>query len=105
MGTWSSTLNPNVVERDMDNWREELAAIKARQAVQHLALQALAHSHPEPRAVLDAWQKLRAGTVTEAYATPSHRSSEWLGEHAQAFAEAWTRELSAACGEPALPDG
>ena len=36
----------------MDNWREELVAIKARLAVQHMALRALVHSHPDPAAVL-----------------------------------------------------
>jgi hypothetical protein len=82
----------------MDFWREELAAIKARQAVQDLALQALVRSHPDPRAVLDAWQKLRAQAVTDAYAVPGHRGSEWLGEHVQTYAEAWTRALAQACG-------
>ena len=37
----------------MENWREELGAIKARLAVQHLALRALVRSHPDPVAVLD----------------------------------------------------
>jgi hypothetical protein len=85
----------NVVEQDMDpNWRDELAILKAQLAVQHMALRALAHSCPEPVALLDEWRKLRADTVAAAYALlPDIRSSEWLTDHVQSYAEDWTAEL------------
>jgi len=81
-------------------WREELDVLKARLAVQHLVLRALVHSHPDPPAVLDAWRKLRADTVADAYSLPAEvRVSEWLGEQVQAFAADWLAELAlaAAC--------
>jgi hypothetical protein len=85
----------NVVEQDMDkSWRDEIAILKAQLAVQQMALRALAHTCPEPAALLDEWRKLRADTVAAAYALlPDIRSSEWLTEHVQAFAEDWTAEL------------
>jgi hypothetical protein len=85
----------NVVEQDMDqNLRDEIAILKAQLAVQHMALRALAHSCPEPTTLLDEWRKLRADTVAAAYALlPDIRSSEWLTDHVQAFAEDWTAEL------------
>lgn len=79
----------------MDNWREELAAIKARLAVQHLALRALVRSHPDPAAVLDEWRKLRADSVAAAYALPSDMR-EWLNQQVHALAEEWTEELDRA---------
>src|SRR5690606_20083505 len=81
----------------MENWREELGAIKARLAVQHLALRALVRSHPDPVAVLDEWRKLRADSVAAAYALPSDMR-EWLNQHVHTMAEEWTAELSHAAG-------
>jgi hypothetical protein len=82
------------VEQDMENWREEAAAIKARLAVQHLALKALVQSHPDPARLLDAWRSLQADSVTAAYAPPADpRSSEWLTAKVQVLAEEWTEEL------------
>jgi hypothetical protein len=76
------------------NWRDELAIAKAQLAVLHMALRALAQSHPRPEAVLDEWRKLRADTVAAAYSLPGDiRASEWLTDHVQAFAEDWTAEL------------
>jgi len=76
------------------DWRDELAILKAQVVVQHMALRALAHSHPDPTAVLDAWRKLRADSVAAAYSLPVDvRTSAWLGEKVQAFAEDWTAEL------------
>src|SRR5690606_7889912 len=83
-----------VVEQDMDNWREEAAAIKARLAVQHLALKALVQSHPDPGRLLDAWRNLQADSVTAAYAPAADsRHSEWLTARVQVLAEEWTQEL------------
>ncbi|WP_140908599.1 hypothetical protein [Cognatiluteimonas lumbrici] len=79
----------------MDNWRDELGAIKARLAVQHLALRALVRSHPDPTAVLDEWRKLRADSVAAAYALPTEMR-EWLTDQVHAFAEEWTAELTRA---------
>jgi hypothetical protein len=76
------------------NWRDELAIVKAQLAVQHMALRALVHSHPRPTAVLEEWRKLRADRVAAAYSLPVDvRTSEWLTDHVQAFAEDWTAEL------------
>jgi hypothetical protein len=76
------------------NLRDELAILKAQLAVQHMALRALAHTCPEPTTLLDEWRKLRADTVASAYALlPDIRSSEWLTDHVQSFAEDWTAEL------------
>jgi len=78
----------------MDNWREELAVLKAQLAVQHMALRVMVHSHPSPGAVLEEWRKLRADTVAAAYSLPFDvRTSEWLSDHVQALAEDWTAEL------------
>ena len=44
-------------------WHEEMASLKARLAVQHMALCALAHSHPQPAALLEAWRNVQADSV------------------------------------------
>lgn len=76
------------------HWGDELAIVKAQLAVQHMALRALAHSHPRPSALLEEWRNLRADSVAAAYSLPSDvRNSEWLTMHVQAFAEDWTAEL------------
>ena len=78
----------------MDNWHEELAVLKAQLAVQHMALRALAQTHPHPMALLEEWRKLRADTVAAAYSLPADvRASAWLTAHVQSFAEDWTAEL------------
>jgi len=78
----------------MDNWREELAILQAKLGVQHMALQALVQSHPQPDVLLQHWRRLRADRVAEAYALPADaRASEWLSQYVQAFAEDWTAEL------------
>jgi hypothetical protein len=85
------------MEQDMDNWREELVAIKARLAVQHMALRALVHSHPDPAVVLAEWRELMADSITAAYAPAADASNcEWLTLQVQALAEEWTTELSTA---------
>jgi hypothetical protein len=85
----------DLVEQEMDrNWGDELALVKAQLAVQHLALRALVHTHPRPTALLEQWRKLRADSVAAAYSLPADvRSSEWLTEQVQVFAEDWTAEL------------
>ncbi|HEX2596540.1 MAG TPA: hypothetical protein VHL61_08790 [Luteimonas sp.] len=78
----------------MDHWKEELALVKAQLVVQHMALRALVHSLEHPGALLEEWRKLRADTVAAAYSLPSDvRTSAWLTEQVQAFAEDWTAEL------------
>lgn len=84
----------------MDTWHEELTTLKARLAVQDMALRALVHSHPDPAAVLDEWRKLRADSVAAAYAPPADaRTSEWLTLKVQVFAEEWRAALAAAAGQ------
>lgn len=79
----------------MEPWREELAILNARLAVQQMALRALVHSHPNPAIVLEEWQKLRADTIAAAYAPQSDvRITEWLTEHVQALATEWMAELA-----------
>ena len=78
----------------MDDWRDLLALLKAQAMVQHMALRALVHAHPDPAAVLAEWRRIRADAVNAAYVLPSdERASAWLGEHVHAFAEDWTAEL------------
>lgn len=78
----------------MDDWRDEVAVLQAQLAVQHLALQALVQSHPQPDVLLQHWGKLRADRVAALCALPAYaRSSDWLSQHIQAFAEEWTAEL------------
>lgn len=78
----------------MDDWRETLALLRAQAVVQHMALRALLHSHPDPGAVLAAWLRIRADAVNAAYLLPSdERTSAWLSEQVHAFAEDWTAEL------------
>jgi len=87
----------------MEPWREELAILEARLAVQHLALRALVHSHPHPPSVLDEWRKLRADNVAAAYALPTDvRVSEWLSEQVHALAAEWTAELALAASRHAV---
>jgi hypothetical protein len=82
------------VERDMDNWREEAAILQAQLAVQQMALKAVVHTHPHPAELLHQWRRLRADRVAAAYALPvGVRTSEWLSQQVQAFAEDWTAEL------------
>jgi hypothetical protein len=74
--------------------REEIAILQAQLAVQHMALRALVHSHPHPAELLQNWRRLRADTVAAAYTLPVDvRTSDWLSQHVQAFAEDWTAEL------------
>jgi hypothetical protein len=76
------------------HWRDELAIVKAQLAVQHMALRALAQTHPRPVELLEEWRKLRADSVAAAYSLPNDvRTSEWLTDQVQAFAEDWTAEL------------
>jgi hypothetical protein len=78
----------------MDNWRDEIAILHAQLAVQQMALRAVVQAHPHPTELLHAWRRLRADRVAAAYALPAEvRSSEWLSQHVQAFAEDWTAEL------------
>ena len=78
----------------MDNWREEVAIVQAQLAVQQMALKAVVHAHPHPEELLHQWRRLRADRVAAAYALPADvRTSEWLSEYVQAFAEDWTAEL------------
>lgn len=78
----------------METWRDELAIVQAQVAVQHLLLQSLVHSHPQAKELLLHWRRLRADRVAEAYALPADaRSSDWLSQHMQVFAEDWTAEL------------
>jgi hypothetical protein len=82
------------MELDMDNSREELAILQAQVVVQQMALRALVQTHPNPAELLHQWRKLRADRIAAAYALPADiRTSEWLSQHVQAFAEDWTAEL------------
>ena len=78
----------------MNDSREEMAILHAQLAVQQMALRALVHAHPHPADLLQECRRLRADRVAAAYALPADvRSSEWLSQHVQAFAEDWTAEL------------
>ena len=78
----------------MDNWRDEIAILQAQLAVQQMALKAVVHTHPHPAELLHQWRRLRADRVAAAYALPTGvRTSEWLSQYVQAFAEDWTAEL------------
>ena len=88
----------------MDNWREELAALKAALAVQQVTLRALVHSHPQPAAVLEHWNRLRADIVAAAYvAGPAGDGDGWLTTQVQARAEEWTAELQRAAAQKRFP--
>jgi hypothetical protein len=83
-----------LVERDMDNWREEVAILQAQLSVQQMVLKAVVHTHPGPVELLHQWRRLRADRIAAAYELPAGvRTSEWLSQHVQAFAEDWTAEL------------
>ena len=87
----------------MDDWRDELAALKAAVAVQQVALRALALSHPQPAAVLEHWNRLRADCVAAAYGGGTSHVDGWLTAQVHARAEEWTSELRAAAGRQAQP--
>lgn len=89
----------------MDKLRDELAILQAQLAVQHMVLRALMHSHPNPGDLLQQWRRLRADRVAAAYSLPANvRSSEWLSQHVQTFAEDWTAELVDVVTRQAGPD-
>lgn len=78
----------------MESWHDEFAILQAQVAVQQLLLQSLVQSHPQPDELLRQWRRLRADRVAGAYALPADaRSSDWLSQHIQVFAEDWTAEL------------
>jgi hypothetical protein len=78
----------------MDNLSDEVAILKAQLAVQQMLLRVLVHTHPNPAQVLDTWRRLRKDRSATASTLPADvRSSEWLSQHVQAFAEDWTAEL------------
>lgn len=78
----------------MDNCREELAVLQAQVVVQQSILLALVRTHPMPAELLQQWRGLRADRVATAYTLPADvRTSEWLTQHVQTFAEDWTAEL------------
>ena len=82
--------------RDLDALRDELATLQAHLTVQRVALRALLRSHPDPAAVLDAWQGLRADTVVAAYALrPGAGADAWLTDRMHAVADDWAAELAA----------
>jgi len=82
------------MEREMENWHDEVGILEAQVAAQHLLLQRLVQSHPQPDALLQQWRRLRADRFAETYAlTADVRSSDWLLEQVQVFAEDWTAEL------------
>lgn len=88
-------------KRDTAPWRDELAVMNARLAVQDMALRALVQSHPCPADVLEAWQQLRADKVVAAYAPKADTPARaWLTGAAQALAEDWTTELADAAACP-----
>ena len=80
--------------QQVETTEEFRPVLKAQATVHQMALRALVHAHPDPAAVLAEWRRIRADAVNAAYVLPSdERSSAWLGEHVQAFAEDWTAEL------------
>ncbi|MGN6513931.1 MAG: hypothetical protein ACTHKZ_10240 [Lysobacteraceae bacterium] len=89
----------------MEPWQEELADLKAHLAVQHMALCALARSHPDPAAALEAWRQLRADKVVAAYASSHDHARDWLTARVLALAEEWTSELANAAARDVTRDG
>lgn len=79
----------------MDRETEEaLCDLQAQVYVLRLALRALVRTHPDPNAALAAWRQALAEVATVSPVAPSYaRTSEYLAERCQAFAEDWTAEL------------
>lgn len=79
----------------MDRETEEaLCDLQAQVYVLRLALRALVRTHPDPQGALASWRATVADAATIAPAIPSYaRSSEYLADRCEAFAEDWCAEL------------
>lgn len=79
----------------MDRETEEsICALQARMYTQQIALRALAHTHPDPVALLAAWRAALIEAATTNPALPAQdRNSEYLADRIRACSEEWTAEL------------
>ncbi len=79
----------------MDRETEEsLCDIQAQLYAQHIALRALARSHPDPVELLAAWRAALIEAATVDPAAPAHaRNSDYLADQIRAYCEGWTAEL------------
>lgn len=79
----------------MDRETEEaLCGIQAQLYAQHIALRALARTHPDPVGLLAEWREALAEAATTSPVAPAHiRDSEYLADQMRVFAEDWTAEL------------
>lgn len=87
----------------MDRETEEaLCDLQAQVYVLRLALRALARTNPDPNAALASWRAALTEAATSNPVVPSYaRSSAYIADRCQAFAEDWTAQLV----EYAVPGG
>ena len=87
----------------MDRETEEaLCDLQAQVCVLRLALRALVRTHPDPSVALAAWRAALAEAATSNPVAPSYvRSSAYIADRCQAYAEDWTAQLV----EYAVPAG
>jgi hypothetical protein len=77
----------------MDRITEEsLCSLQAQVHVQEVVLRALVATHPNPSALLAAWQQCLADAGSGPIAANA-RDSAYLAEHCRVRAEDWTAEL------------
>lgn len=79
----------------MDRMTEEaLCDVQAQLYALRIAARAIVRTHPDPVALLAAWQEARAEAATcRPVAPAAWRSSDYLSERLSAVAEDWTAEL------------
>ena len=79
----------------MDRETEEsICDIQAQLYAQHIALRALARSHPDPVELLATWREALIEAATINPAVPVHaRNSDYLADKLRAYSEEWTAEL------------
>lgn len=79
----------------MERETEELiCSIQAQLYAQHVALRALARTHPDPVELLAGWRLALAEAASANPVVPSHaRHSDYLAEQVRVYTEDWTAEL------------
>lgn len=79
------------MDRDTE---EALCDLQAQVYVLRLALRALVRTHPDPEGALASWRATLTDALAGRPAVPSYaRSSEYIADRCQAFAEDWSAEL------------
>lgn len=73
---------------------ESICCIQAQLYAQHVALRALARTHPDPPELLAEWRSALSEAVSSNPVMPADaRNSDYLADQVLAYSEEWTAEL------------